>query len=109
MDGRSRRIADVADRGLGRLNWAGSAPTEAALGSTRVLPKRALPRGAPRPLSRASYPSVSSERDPRIGEHGVVARRVVRAAQIRAVEIGRAAIEVQVLCELQAEPHVPGG
>src|SRR5580704_12324226 len=70
--------------------------------------KRALPRGTLRPLSRASYPSVSSERDPRIGEHGIVARRVVRATQIRAVEIRRAAEEVQVLCELQADPHIPG-
>ena len=33
---RSRRIADVADRGLGRLNWAESAPTRVASGRTGV-------------------------------------------------------------------------
>ncbi len=32
--GESRRIADVADRGLGRLNWAGSGPTGVASGRT---------------------------------------------------------------------------
>jgi len=32
----------------------------------------------------------------------------MRAAQVRAIEIRRAAIEVQVFCELQADPHVPG-
>jgi hypothetical protein len=29
--GRSRRLADVADSGLGRLNWAESAPTRSRL------------------------------------------------------------------------------
>ena len=47
-----------------------------------------------------------SERKPRIGEHGIVALRVVRAAQIRAVEIVRAAVDAQVVGELKAEPHV---
>ena len=32
VDGRSRRIADVADRGLGRFNWAESGPTRGCLG-----------------------------------------------------------------------------
>src|ERR1700687_2242977 len=32
----------------------------------------------------------------------------MRAAQIRAIEMRRPAKEVQVLCELQADPHVPG-
>jgi hypothetical protein len=35
-DGRSRRIADVADPDRGCLNWADSAPTTAASGTTAV-------------------------------------------------------------------------
>ena len=93
---------------LDALNWAESAPTEAASGRTRVLSEAGLAGGTLRPLSRASYPSVSSERKPRIGKHGIVALRVMRAAQIRAIEIRRSAKKVQVLCELQADPHVPG-
>ncbi len=36
MDGRNRRIADVADRGLGRLNWADTERTWIASGRTGV-------------------------------------------------------------------------
>src|SRR5271170_6242402 len=61
---------------------------------------------ASRPFSSSRGPS---ERKPRVGENGVVALRVMGAPDIRAVEIGRAAVEVQVLRELQAEPHIPGG
>jgi len=42
-DGKSRRIADVADRGLGRLSWAESTPTGCALGRTGVRAKAAIP------------------------------------------------------------------
>src|SRR5271166_4005492 len=38
-DGRSRRIADEADLGLERLNWADSGPTWVASGRTGVQPK----------------------------------------------------------------------
>jgi hypothetical protein len=41
--GRSRREADVAERGLGRLNWAESAPTEVASGRTGVYAKAGFP------------------------------------------------------------------
>src|SRR5271166_6154398 len=49
----------------------------------------------------------ASEREPRIGEHGVVARGVVGAAEIRTVEVARAPVEMQIFGELQAEAHVP--
>ena len=51
MDGRNRRLADVADHGLGRLNWADSAPTGTASGTTGVRAIAALPsraRNSPR-------------------------------------------------------------
>jgi CRISPR associated protein Cas1 len=41
--GRSRRLADVADRVLGRLNWAGSAPTRVGSGRTGLRAKAAVP------------------------------------------------------------------
>ena len=37
-----RCIADVADHGLGRLNWADSAPTEIASGATAVRAKAVI-------------------------------------------------------------------
>ena len=43
VDGRSRRIADVADRGLGRLNWAESERTGVASEKPGVRPKAAIP------------------------------------------------------------------
>ena len=42
-DGRSRSKADVADRGLGRLKWADSAPTRVASGRTGMRAKAAIP------------------------------------------------------------------
>src|ERR1700686_1319316 len=50
----------------------------------------------------------ASERQPRIGEDGIVSRRVVRAAQERAVEVARTPVEMQVLDELNADARVPG-
>jgi hypothetical protein len=41
-NGRSRRTADIADRGLGRLSWADSAPTGAAQGTTGERAKAAI-------------------------------------------------------------------
>src|SRR5271166_2358019 len=84
---------------------------------SRLCPRRARCRSSPvvRHRSRRSLPFPSnraryaSEREPRISEHGVVTLGIMRAAQKRAVKIRRAAIEVQILRELQAEPHVPGG
>ena len=35
-DGRSRRKAPVADRGLGRLNWADTTPTVVASGTPAI-------------------------------------------------------------------------
>src|SRR5580692_6726452 len=104
VDVKRTQQARALDASVGRRARLQRPPRE----KPEFCPKRALPRGTLRPLSRASYPGVSSEHDPRIGEHGIVARRVVRATQIRAVEIRRAAEEVQVLGELQADPHVPG-
>ncbi len=48
-DGWYRRIADVADRGLGRLSWADCGPTSSPRGTTGVgtkgvIPSRALSR-----------------------------------------------------------------
>ncbi len=40
---RSRRKATVADRGLGRLNWAESAPTRVTSGRTGVRAKASIP------------------------------------------------------------------
>jgi len=40
---RSRRIADVADRGLGRLSWADSAPYRGTSGRTRMRTIAAIP------------------------------------------------------------------
>jgi hypothetical protein len=45
-NGRSRRIADVADQGLGRFNWAESGPTASAGGRTAVRPKAGIPSRA---------------------------------------------------------------
>ena len=42
-DGRSRRIADVADCVLGRLNWAASTPARVASGRTGVRAIAAIP------------------------------------------------------------------
>jgi hypothetical protein len=39
---RNRRIADIADRGLGRLNWAVSAPAGVASARTGVRAKAAI-------------------------------------------------------------------
>ena len=50
-----------------------------------------------------------SEREPRIGEDGIVEDlRVMRAAEVRPVEIVRPAVEAEVLGELDAEADVPG-
>jgi hypothetical protein len=57
-DGWSRRLADVADSGLGRLNWAESAPTPAALGTTAVRAKAAIPLRARNGLHRPSGASL---------------------------------------------------
>jgi hypothetical protein len=45
-DGRCRSIADLADRSLGRRNWAGSAPTLVASGTARIGRKPDLGRHA---------------------------------------------------------------
>ena len=50
----------------------------------------------------------SSERKPTHRRTRNCCRRVVGAPEVRAVEIRRAAIQVEVLCELQADPGVPG-
>ncbi len=42
-DGRSRRIADVADRGFGRLNWADTAPSLANACRSAIRPKGDVP------------------------------------------------------------------
>jgi hypothetical protein len=42
-DGRSRRTAGVANRRLGRLNWADRAPTRLVSGRTGVSAKAAVP------------------------------------------------------------------
>jgi hypothetical protein len=48
---RRTRIADVADRGLGRLNWAESALTGVAFGSGGLdLEERVRPKFEPRAL-----------------------------------------------------------
>ena len=44
----SRRIADVADRRLGRPNWAESTPTRVASGRTGVWTKAGVPLRAPK-------------------------------------------------------------
>jgi hypothetical protein len=36
MDGRNRRIADIADRGFERLNWADSRPKRIASGRAAI-------------------------------------------------------------------------
>ncbi len=51
-DGWSRRIADVADRGLGRLNWAGSGPTGIVSGRAGVRAKAVIPLQARNTLHR---------------------------------------------------------
>ena len=51
-DVRSRRLADVADRGLGRLSWADSAPTRATSGTTAVRAKADVPLRARSRLHR---------------------------------------------------------
>jgi len=53
-DGRSRRIADVADHGLGRLDWAENAPTGVASGRTGVTEKAVVPLRARNTLHRPS-------------------------------------------------------
>ena len=45
-DDRCRRIADVAGRGLGRLNWAGKRTYKRRQGRRGVRPKRASVEGA---------------------------------------------------------------
>jgi hypothetical protein len=56
-DGRSRRKARVADRGLGRRKRADSAPTRIALGRTVVRAEAAIPlRAQNRPVPIAAVP-----------------------------------------------------
>jgi len=43
FNGRTRRIADVANGGLGRLNWADSAPTRVSSGRTGIWAKPVIP------------------------------------------------------------------
>ena len=52
----SRRIADVADRGLGRLKWAESAPPRGVSGRTGVRAKTAFPLRARNSLHRPKRP-----------------------------------------------------
>src|SRR5580700_4845932 len=52
MDGRNRRKPAVADRDLGRLNWAETGPTRLASGRTGVGAKAALPLRARSRLHR---------------------------------------------------------
>ena len=47
IDGRNRRRADVANRGLGRLNLAESAPTRVASGRTEVRAIAVIPLRTP--------------------------------------------------------------
>src|ERR1700687_1226278 len=69
-----------------------------------VVGQRALKTGG---RGDGAQSSRFSEREPRIGEDRVVAGRVVRAAQVRTVEIIPAAEEMQIFGELQTEAHVP--
>ncbi len=59
-------------------------------------------------LETAFPPCPCSERNPRIGEDRIVALCVMRAAEIRPVEIVGSAVEVQILRELDAEADVRG-
>src|SRR5271165_357745 len=59
-------------------------------------------------LGRGSRGAGASKRQPGIGEDRVVARGVMRAAEKRAVEIVRAAVEMQILGELNADARIPG-
>src|SRR6516164_2486109 len=58
-----------------------------------------------RPISSTCFPPTPqvSKREPRIEEYGVVAPGVMRAAKKRAVEIVRAAVEMQIFGELDAD------
>jgi hypothetical protein len=52
QDGGSRRIADVAGHGVGRLNWARGARTRVASGRTGVRAEAAIPLRAQNKLHR---------------------------------------------------------
>jgi hypothetical protein len=56
-DGWSRRIADVADRDPGRLNWAESGPTRIASGRIGVRAKAVIPLRARSTLHALSGPT----------------------------------------------------
>jgi hypothetical protein len=65
-DDRSRRIADVADRGLGRLNWARKLTFRDRSGRSRVRPKRAFVK-APANLGKGGERALVERRD-RVGK-----------------------------------------
>ena len=54
---RNRRIADVADHSLGRLDWAEGAPTRVVSGRTGVRAKAAFPLRARNSLQSLKWPS----------------------------------------------------
>jgi hypothetical protein len=66
---RSRRIADVADRGLGRLNWAESTRTRVASGRTGVWAKAVVPLRAQNSphCSKRAFTGATSDRQPQLG------------------------------------------
>src|SRR5271166_1530308 len=103
MDGRNRRIADVADRGLGRLNWAESAPTEVASGRTGV---RGIAVIRLRARNRLHRPKQASKRQLNIA----VANRRDCATWVSAADIRRTAftglgLAPTALSEALAQQH----
>ena len=71
-DGWSRRLADVADPDLGRLNWAESRPTGVAQGTAGIGRRPGIPRYSVSPHFRG-LPNRRRQRRPRplcrIGNH----------------------------------------
>ena len=76
-----RRIADVADCGLGRLSWAESALAGVASGRTGVRAKAAAPLRARNRLSRpfATIDAAGSASITRMTASGVACRRCLMA------------------------------
>ena len=58
------RIADVADRGLGRLNWAESAPTKVASGRTGIRAIAVVPLHARSRLHRPKHAFIGAGQTP---------------------------------------------
>ena len=63
-NGRSRRIADVADRVRGRLSWADSAPTRVASGRTGVRAIPVIPYRARNTGHRPKHLFIGAPEDP---------------------------------------------